>query len=84
MVCGEAGCGFGCGEADGGMAREGEVGEVAGEAAGAGCVEVPAPPEVALPRMDKTAANFVRFSASNTISAPKRKSYDLSMPCRSV
>jgi len=62
----------------------GEIGEVEGQAVGAGCVEVPAPPAGALPRMDKTPASLVRFSASSTISVPKRKNYELNRPCKLV
>ena len=56
------------------MVWAGEVGEVVGGASGAGGVEVPAPPEVALPRADKTLANLFRFSTPSNISAPERKS----------
>jgi len=50
----------------------GEVGKVAARASGAGGVEAPAPPEVALPRVDKTLANLFRFSTPSIMSAPEK------------
>ena len=53
---------------------------MAAKASGAGGVEALAPPEVALPRANKTLANLLCFYIPSSMSAPEKKCCESNMP----